>query len=65
MAQGYRQVPGVDFSENYAPVIVNATFRTILSLIHKEEIVTYALDVETDFLHSDLEEDIFMRIPEG
>ena len=65
MAQGYSQVPRVDFSENYAPVIDDATFRTVLSLIHKELMIAYALDVETAFLHGDLEEEIFSRIPEG
>ena len=65
MAQGFSQVPGVDFTENFAPVIDDATFRVVLSLMQKEEMKGYALDVETAFLHGELEEEIYMRIPEG
>jgi hypothetical protein len=49
VAQGYSQIPGVDFSENYAPVINDTTFRVVLSLIQKESMMTYALDIEKAF----------------
>jgi hypothetical protein len=65
VAQGFSQVPGVDFSENFAPVIDDTSFRIVLSLIQKWGCKAFALDVETAFLHGSLEEEIYMRIPEG
>jgi hypothetical protein len=65
VAQGFSQVPGVDFSENFAPVIDDTSFRIVLSLIQKWGYQAFALDVETAFLHGTLEEEIYMRIPEG
>jgi hypothetical protein len=32
---GFSQVPGVGFSENFAPVIDDTSFRMVLSLIQK------------------------------
>ena len=65
VALGYSQVPGVNFTENYAPVINNITMRTILVIMSllgwKGEIV----DMETAFLYRKLEEEIYMSIPNG
>jgi hypothetical protein len=65
VAQGFSQVPGVNFSESFAPVIDDTSFRTVLSLIQKWSCKAFALDIETAFLHGSLEEEIYMRIPEG
>jgi hypothetical protein len=65
VALGYSQVPGIDFTENYAPVVNDITMRMllVLKLLHnwKGEII----DVETAFLYGDLEEEIYMTIPKG
>jgi len=62
---GYSQIPGVDFSDNYAPVGNDITFRVImvLQLIYNLHVVL--LDVETAFLYGKLEEEIYMEIPTG
>jgi Reverse transcriptase (RNA-dependent DNA polymerase) len=65
VALGYSQVPGIDFSENFAPVIDDATFRLVLTLIQRENLEAYSLDVETAFLHGKLEEEIYMKKPKG
>jgi Reverse transcriptase (RNA-dependent DNA polymerase) len=65
VAQVYTEISGVDFSINYAPMIENATFQIVLSRIERDKMVGYALDVETAFLHGDLEEEIFMRVTDG
>jgi hypothetical protein len=51
VAQGFLQVPGVYFSENFAPVIDDTSFRIVLSLIKKWDCKAFSLDVETAFLH--------------
>ena len=66
MAQRYSQIPGVDFTKNFAPVIDDATFRIVLSLMEeKNKMAGYAIDVDTAFLHVELEEEIFLKIPKG
>jgi len=62
---GYSQIPGVDFSDNYAPVGNDITFRVtmVLRLIYNLHAVL--LDVKTAFLYGKLEEEIYMEIPTG
>ena len=39
--------------------------RTILSLVAVEDLHLEQLDVKIDFLHGDLEEEIYMQQPQG
>jgi hypothetical protein len=59
------QVPGVDFSEDFAPVIDGTSFRIVLSLIQIWGYKAFALDFEIAFLHGSVEEEIYTRMPEG
>ena len=65
VALRYTQIPGVDFSENFSPVVHDITFRTtlVLAIIFKLKILI--LDVEVAFLHGELYEDIYMVLPTG
>ena len=65
VALGYSQVPGVDHFEQYAPVINDVTFHIIFTLAVKNGWVMEVEDVERAFLHGKLEEEIFMKPPEG
>lgn len=65
VALGYSQVPGVDYTENFAPVVNDVTFRTLLVLYQVLKYDSRIIDVETAFLYGDLEEEIFMKIPSG
>ena len=65
VACGYSQIPGVDFSENYSPVIHDATYRLLLLVQMKKGLSSRIIDVETAFLHGDLEEEIYMNCPPG
>jgi hypothetical protein len=65
VAKGYRQVDGVDYTENFSPVIKPDTIRFVLSLalVHQRDI--RQLDVKNAFLHGFISEDIFMEQPPG
>jgi Reverse transcriptase (RNA-dependent DNA polymerase) len=65
VACGYSQIAGVDFSSNYAPVINDVTWRIMLIAMLKNLWSAKIIDVETAFLHGDLEEDIYMDCPPG
>lgn len=65
VALGYSQIPGVDYTENFAPVINDVTFRIILLLMLIKRFDAEIIDVETAFLYGTLEEEIYMKVPEG
>jgi Reverse transcriptase (RNA-dependent DNA polymerase) len=65
VACGYSQVPGVDFNESYAPVINDVSFRVITIIKLMRGLQASIVDVETVFLYGNLQEEIYMNIPEG
>jgi hypothetical protein len=65
VACGYSQIPGVDFTENYAPVISDVTYRIMIICGIVWKLQSKIIDVETAFLHGDLEEEIYMDCPQG
>ena len=65
VALGYSQVPRVDFTENYAPVINDITMRTMLVIMNLQGWKGEIIDVEMAFLYGELKEKIYMTIPKG
>ena len=67
VACGYSQVPGVDFTETYAPVVNDITVRLLLIVMIIWKFAALIGDVETAFLNGVLGigEEIFMDCPEG
>lgn len=64
-ARGFRQLPGIDFRETFAPVVRYDTVRVMMAVAAHEDLEIVQIDVENAFLNGDLEETIYMRIPEG
>ncbi|CAL9013250.1 unnamed protein product, partial [Prunus brigantina] len=65
VAQGFSQQPGLDFGETFSPVVRHTTVRLVLSLAAMNHWSLRQLDVKNAFLHGDLEEEVFMRQPQG
>ena len=65
VAKGYDQIAGVDFQYNFAPVTSEVTLRILLVLWIVRNYFAEVADVQTAFLHGDLDEEIFIKIPPG
>ena len=63
--KGFVQRAGVDYDETYAPVAKLASIRIILAVGVHMKMFFHQLDVKTALLHGELEEEIYMEIPEG
>ena len=64
VALGYSQIPGVDYTDNFAPVAHDVSFRIALARMMVEKLDSLVMDVETAFLYGDRKE-IFMKSPVG
>lgn len=65
VARGFTQTFGVDYKETFAPVAKMNTVRVLLSVAINHGWSLFQMDVKNAFLHGDLEEDVFMKIPQG
>jgi len=65
VAQGFTQRPGIDYEETYSPVVDAITFRFLISLAVNKRLDMHLMDVVTAYLYGSLDNDIYMKIPEG
>jgi Reverse transcriptase (RNA-dependent DNA polymerase) len=65
VAQGFSQVEGIDFNELFSPVVCFESVRLILALSALEDYYCVGVDVHNAYLYGKLDEEIYMRQPEG
>jgi hypothetical protein len=65
VAQGQTQIPGVDYTDSFAPVVRFETIRTNLAQAVLRRQVVHQSDVETAFLLADMEEECYLEAPDG
>lgn len=65
VAKGYSQIPGIDFDDTFSPVVKLTTLRMFIALAAVKNLELEQLDVTTAFLYGNLEEEIFMQVPQG
>ena len=63
--QGFKEVYGVDYSETFAPVSKLTSIRTFLAIANQFQMHINQMDVETAFLHADLNDEIYIEPPWG
>jgi hypothetical protein len=56
VAQGFSQIEGVDYDENFAPVVRYTSIRTIISIVAELGWRIHQMDVKTTFLNGFIEE---------
>ena len=65
VAKCFSQIPGMDFTDNYSPVVNDVTFRVVVARLIIENMKGKVVDIDNAFLNGDLEHEIYMKIPEG
>jgi hypothetical protein len=65
VACGYSQIPAINFTDNYSPVINNITLHLLLLVWLHFKLTATIVDLETAFLYGRLEEQTFMECPKG
>ena len=59
------QPNSIDYTENFAPVVHDVSFRIALARMIVEKLDSLVMDVETAFLYGEIDEEIFMKSPVG
>jgi hypothetical protein len=65
VAKGYTQIPGQDFTFTFAPVARWDSIRAVLSIATIKDYEIRQLDVKTAYLNGPLEEEIYLKPPDG
>jgi hypothetical protein len=63
--KGYSQFEGVDFGEIFSPIAKLTSIRVLIFLDETFDLDIEKMDVNIMFLHGDLEEEFYMKQPEG
>ena len=65
VAQGFSQKAGQDYDETFSPVIRFECIRSIVALAVQNKMFLHQMDVTSAFLNGDLEEEVYIKQPEG
>jgi hypothetical protein len=65
VAQGFSQIPGIDYGATFAPVLKTASVRLISAIACKNDWELDSFDARRAFLWGVLKEEIYMRQPKG
>jgi hypothetical protein len=65
VAKGFKQKYLVDYFDTYAPVAGKESFRVFLAIVVKRRLVMSQFDVPSAYAKAELQEEIFIELPEG
>lgn len=65
VVKGYKQQPGRDHDETYAPVARMETIRAVLAIAAQHKWKVYQMDVKSTFLNGVLKEEVYIEQPPG
>ena len=65
VAKGFTQKEGTDYTNIFSPVSKKNSLSIILELVAKFDLELQQMDVKIAFLNDDLEEEVYIKQPEG
>jgi transposase InsO family protein len=65
VAKGFTQKEGIDYHETFSLVSKKDSFRIIMALVAHFDLELHQMDVKKTFLNGNLEEEVYMKQPEG
>jgi hypothetical protein len=65
VAKRFTQKKGEDYFDTYSPVARLITIHVLIALAASHDLLIHQMDVKTTFLNGELDEEIYMKQPEG
>ncbi|WJZ95429.1 hypothetical protein VitviT2T_014201 [Vitis vinifera] len=65
VAKGFTQKEGIDYTKTFSPISKKDSLCIILTLVSHFDLELQQMDVKTSFLNGELEEEVYMKQPEG
>ncbi|GAA0157786.1 transmembrane signal receptor [Lithospermum erythrorhizon] len=63
--KGFNQIEGIDYFDSFSHVAKTVTVRLVLTLVPTKSWPLFQIYINIAFLHGYLEEDIYMKLPDG
>ena len=63
VAKGYTQREDIEFPKNFSPIAKTVTVRVLIALAATRCWPLHQLDINSAFLHGDLDEEMYMSLP--
>ena len=65
VVKGFRQKEGLDYFDTYSPVTRITFIRMLIAIVSLYNLEIHQMDVKIAFLNGELNEEIYMKQPEG
>ena len=65
VAKGFTQLKDIDYFDTFAPVARMTSIRLLIALAAIHSLVIHQMAVKTAILNGDLDEEVYMKQPEG